>query len=323
MPVSQREIAEYLNRSVWSSASRINAYRRFGTAADGGVLIPPDIAAIAGLRLEQEKQQWSILVRDYLEPVDGEVTEAWNRDPPRGAPRIPEGSTYFSSLYAHKMLLDATPPTPSAWVWHDMPQELYLVNDPTVSAEERSYLISLGYGDSASKAARGEQVYTVSEEALALSEEVQAKFDPVTAGLVVAWGLKYLIVVGAVALTGYALYKGVSVLAYSLTTGREVARDIELSKERQGANRFIATQVEETAQLLRACRLEAEAGQRSLDDCTRIASSMNSLHPVRQYSSVGSLSQCGFGQCWPWALATFGVGAFVGRYIAKQKRWGE
>lgn len=325
----QKRIANYLNLGVWSSASRINASAQFEVLAAHDMLIPPDVAAVSMALLEYEKSSFGRMVNGLLLPNDAALTEWYAASRPEGAPALPSGTSFLQPWQDQLDQLNAAAIVPDEWVWHDMPSELYLINDPALSPVERQILADLGFADAAAAHAAGQKVYTANPEAIALADANRSALTAkVGAAAVRATIWSFAKLTGKI--LGYALVPAFGALIIWKTVGACLDRWVhgdqwkaEASKaeSQRLANQQVLLRTQALAADLERCREEAAAGLRTVESCDDMARALGQLQPVVTPEGVPSLPSCGFTNCWPYALLALAGGGLLGYGIAKKKGW--
>lgn len=324
----QKQIADFLNVSVWSAYTRINASQRFRVMADGGLLIPPDTAAVAMALLDYEQESYGNLVNGLLLPVDDELTASYAQSHPVGASPIPEGSTFMSPFQDHYGALQAAEVIHDEWVWHDMPAELYLWNQPDLDPVTRQLLVDLGYAEAFRMFEAGEKVYNFDAAKAAMADDARArlitKIDPATIvgiGACAQWLARGLGLVAAAAFAGWFVYRIVDTVLYRVKNSEEWANARESLAQTKRAQEMQVVQIESTEQALKNCEARVELGLATQAQCSAIATSLARIEPVVPAPNVPQFSSCGFSNCWPWALLAMGTGAVIGGVVAKKRGW--
>lgn len=327
MALSKPQISDYLNKSVWSSYSRINASQRFRVVADGGVLIPPDVAQVSMAMLGYQKTIYGDLVNGLLLPNDAVLTEQYNRNLPHGAAALPAGTTFLTPFKDHRDVLDAAEIIRPEWVWHDMPAELYLINRPGLDPALRQVLLDLGYGEAAARKAAGQPVYVPSAEAIVLADAKRAMLVPkVWSGWAAYWTARGLLsLLGVVVGVGAAIYAGlrlIDTVFYRIKMAPHWENEKRKADNTAEGNRIQMIKAETAQEMLKQHCGVGAVEPWAEERCAGILGSLAAINPVTDIPAGPPVpSSCGFSNCWPWALLGLGGGALVGGWVAKKRGW--
>lgn len=336
MALTKQQVSDRLNEAVWSTYVRINTAARYDILVQNGILIPPDLAAVSMVLLDDRKRVYGDLVNGLLLPNDAAVTEEVSRKYPGG---VPAGVSVLSPFKDHLDVLNSLPVIRDEWVWHDMPEDLYVINRQDLDPATRQVLLDLGYGAALERRLSGAPVYKADPAAVAAADEARSKLmskwhamsgfsgfgsfgqvDPLSFWLTVRTVLSVL---ATVAIGGAVLYAGLRIIdavVYRIKHSREW--DLKLRQEQNVAdfNKIQLIKVERLDEQLKNCEAGIAAGLHTEEECARIAQQLAAIEPAKSpdYSRVPG---CGFSNCWPWALLGFGIGAVGGSMIAKKRGW--
>lgn len=317
-------MADLTNVSLWTSGSRIYAGYRMAVAGQGGS-VPPDVAAVVTELQRREQSRFADFI-GTLRQMDAPLNEAYMKNRTRDMPVIPAGQSVLDPIYYQNFMLQGTPEIEEEWVWHDMPQELYVANDPNLSDEERAILQDLmpGYTVAANKAAAGEKVYVADPSAIALAKSIRESVLPNASGFGVSKvvspaTIEMAATIGKWVVWGLAILFGGTAIVEWLKGRPAVAEQENRAKELAQIASQNQTKIEMTRRLFDYCVKRLELGGTQLADCNRIREQLGGLEAVAKPPGLPTTG-CGFGSCWPWALAGGGLGLLAGHWAAK--RWG-
>jgi hypothetical protein len=315
-------MAELTNLGLWSSGSRIFAGYRMAILGQNGA-VPPDVATVVTVLQQREQSRFGEFV-GTLRTFDAEINEAYRQQRKRDMPIVPPGQSVLDPIYNQHLLLQGTPSIQDEWIWHDMPPELYVVNDPNISSEERAILQDLmpEYAMSATKAAAGEKVFVADPMLIASAESIRKDLLPGVSGFGVtkfaaAPVIQIARVIGPMVLWGLGIIFAGSIIVNWLKGRAAVQAQENASRELAAKIAQNQAKIELTRRLFDYCMDRAETGTSTLMDCNKIREQLGGLEPLETPAGLPS-GGCGFGSCWPWAIAGAGVGVLVGYTVAKR-----
>lgn len=314
-------LAELTNLGLWVAGSRIYASYRMAVAGQGGA-IPPDVAAVVTVLKQRETSRFGEFVGS-LRLLDGGINEAYARRRRRDMPAVPPGQSILDPVYYQYTLLQGAPEIEDEWVWHDMPAELYVANDPTITDEERAILQDLlpEYGIAAEGKAAGRFAYTVDPVAAALAKDIREEVLPSIEGfgvpkVVNPATIRIAMEIGRLVLWGLGVLVGGGIVIEYLKNRPAVAEAENRARELAQVSAQNQARIEMTRRLFDYCAKRLETGAAVLADCNRIREQLGALEPVARPTALPAA--CGFGACWPWALGFGGLGLYVGHKVARR-----
>lgn len=307
--MEQLKLGQLTDLGLWSSASRIQNSRRLALLGDAGA-IPPDVAAVAMELRRREIASFGEVIA-CLREYDTAINEYYNVN--RGNnPPLAEGQSALDPIYRQYVVLAASPVIEQSWVWHNMPNELYMVNRlGELTEEEKQILQDLGYYAAGTNSWEGYAPYSADpaeiQSAKAYQELLGTDAQGKSLAVTIIWS------VGSILLAGGII--GVVYRYFADLPARETAAVAEQANAFRNKQNMLRAEMD--AQLFSYCMMKVQNGTGSAEECSRIRTHMGQYEMYTSPEEVAG-SGCSLWSLWPLGLGGLLVGGLIGRKVSKK-----